>query len=106
MYDNPKFIRLKNQIEGTYRELREMSAIVGNDVQESYVKLEVLILDLKIELYQFLINESNFYNEQSIKILQKKLDYLFEIKKAQYIIRSSNTSHPILLQDIKDFKFE
>lgn len=103
---NPKYLKLKNTIETTYKEMKEMNQIVGNEINECYVKLEVLILDAKIEMYEFLINETNYYNEGSIKLLQKKLDYLNEMKEASYIIRKTNHKRPILLQELNDYEFE
>lgn len=104
--ENKKYLEIKNKLEQTYLELRGLSAIVGNDVQDSYVKLEILILNTKIEMYEFLINEAKYYNEESIELLKKKLENLKEIQRSKFIIRYNSPNQAVLVEDIKKYKFE
>lgn len=78
LINNEEFTRLTKELEESLAKLEERKKARIYD--EKFVMLDRFVLDRKIKIYQSIIDEALYLNDDIIRILQKKLNYFRKLQ--------------------------
>lgn len=78
LINNDEFSRVKKELEELVVRIKGSSDMYTCD--EKCQNLEKYVLDSKIKIYEMLIKQSIYLNDDIINILKKRLDYCYLLK--------------------------
>ncbi len=73
LINNEEFTKLTQELEESIVKLEESKNQLKYD--KNYIYLERFVLDRKIKIYQFIIDEALYLNDDIIRVLKRKLEY-------------------------------
>lgn len=87
LINNEEFTRLNKELEVSNKELEKSK--YENKYDNYYIYLEKYVLDRQIKLYEYIINESIYFDNYIISILTNRLK-LYKERKENFNIRCFN----------------
>ncbi len=89
-FEDKEFEDIMKELETIISNNEELLAMLSIDKTEEYAHQELLVINSKIKLYEFLSKQHQRYDDSTMDFFKRKVEMLKNIKKHNFIIKYPN----------------